>query len=259
MLPTRDSFWGIRCVWHRYFDVFRKSMVYGIVTTFVEPLLYLFAFGYGLGSMIEDVKTGGISIPYKQFVFAGMVGQTLLFQSFFEAAYGSFVRMYYQKIFQAIAVTPITISEVLWGELLWDMTKSLMASCSVLLIGWALSLFSFPSILLALPICVMGGLLFASMGLLVAAKSPTIDMIAYPQFLLIFPMFLFSGVFYPLEQLPSAVQTFAWFLPLTSILSLLRSILLGTPFFFPALLILSTWLVVLVIWSRKSMTLRLIK
>src|ERR1700730_6873359 len=114
---------AIRCVWLHYFDVYRKSLTYGVVTAFVEPLLYLFAFGFGLGSMVGSVKLLGVTLTYRQFIFAGIAGQTLMFQAFFEAAYGSFIRMYYQRIFQAIAVTPITLSEVLWAELIWDASK----------------------------------------------------------------------------------------------------------------------------------------
>src|SRR5262249_45225493 len=111
---------AIRCVWLRYFDVYRKSLTYGIVTTFVEPLLYLFAFGFGLGSIVRKVSMLGVDLSYRQFIFAGIAAQSLMFQGFFEAAYGSFIRMYYQRIFQAIAVTPVTLSEVLWAEILWD-------------------------------------------------------------------------------------------------------------------------------------------
>src|SRR5690242_14350872 len=96
---------SILCVWLRYFAVYRKSLKYAVVTTFVEPLLYLFAFGFGLGVMIGGVRTSGMELTYRQFIFAGIVGQTLMFQGFFEAAYGAFIRMYYQRIFQAIAVT----------------------------------------------------------------------------------------------------------------------------------------------------------
>ena len=81
------------------------------------------------------MKLLGIELTYRQFIFAGIVGQTLLFQGFFEAAYGSFVRMYYQRIFQAIAVTPITLSEVLWAEIMWDASKATFSASVVIGIG----------------------------------------------------------------------------------------------------------------------------
>src|SRR5215469_2760546 len=126
---------AVRCVWLRYFDVYRKSLVYGLVTTFVEPLMYLSAFGFGLGSMVGRVNLLGIELSYRQFIFVGIVAQTLMFQGFFEAAYGSFIRMYYQKIFQAIAVTPITLSEVLWAEIIWDASKATFSASVVMAIG----------------------------------------------------------------------------------------------------------------------------
>src|SRR6476660_144149 len=147
------GWWGIRCVWLRYFDVYRKSIVYSVVTTFVEPLLYLVAFGFGLGGMIKSIHADGAAVSYRQFIFAGIVGQTILFQAFFEAAYGSFIRMYYQRVFQAIATTPITLSEVLWAELIWDASKATFASSAVLLIGTAMGDFSPLGALIALPLC----------------------------------------------------------------------------------------------------------
>ena len=114
-----DSLWGVRCVWLRYFDVLRKSIRYYLVTTFTEPILYLLSFGLGVGALVGSLNVHGVQVSYRSFVLAGIIGQTVLFQGFYEASFGGFVRMYYQKIFSAMAVTPITLSEVLWGELLW--------------------------------------------------------------------------------------------------------------------------------------------
>lgn len=250
---------AIRCVWLRYFDVYCKSLVYGIVTTFVEPLLYLFAFGFGLGSIVGKVHVLGVELTYRQFIFAGIAAQALMFQGFFESAYGSFIRMYYQRIFQAIAVTPITLSEVLWAELFWDASKATFSSGAVLIIGVAMGDFRLPGALLALPLCFVGALLFAGLGLLVAATSRTIEEISYPQYLLIFPMFLFCGVFFPLETLPAYLQWLAWALPLTSIVSLIRTLTLGTPFQPWGFVPIAAWLGVLAPISRRAMTSRLVK
>jgi lipooligosaccharide transport system permease protein len=250
---------AIQCVWLRYFDVYRKSLVYALVTTFTEPLLYLFSFGFGLGSIIGTVKLLGVELTYRQFIFAGIVAQTLMFQGFFEAAYGSFIRMYYQKIFQAIAVTPITLSEVLWAEIMWDASKATFSACVVIMIGIAMGDFHRWGALLALPLCFAGATLFSALGLLVAAKSRTIEEISYPQYLLVFPMFLFCGVFFPLTTLPEYLQWLAWGLPLTSIVSLVRTLTLGTPLQPQVFIVIVVWLAVLVPWSRQAMSRRLIK
>ena len=253
------SLWGIRCVWLRYFDVFKKSLLYYAVTTLTEPILYLFSFGLGVGSLIGSIQFHGQSISYQSFIFSGIIGQTLLFQGFFEASYGGFIRMYYQKIFQAMSVTPITLSEVLWGELLWDSTKATLTAEAVVLIGMLIGDFPAISLITLLPLLFISALLFSSLGLAVAGFSKSIEQISYPQYLLIFPMFLFCGVFYPIEQLPHTLQILAWALPLTSINSLSRWITLGGPFQPQTVPILFVWLIGLVWLARRTMFKRLVK
>jgi lipooligosaccharide transport system permease protein len=250
---------AIRCVWLRYFAVFHKSLKYAVITTFFEPLLYLFAFGFGLGPMIGTVDVLGVRMTYRQFIFAGIVAQTLLFQGFFEAAFGSFIRMYYQRVFQAISVTQITLSEVLWAELIWDASKATFAASAVLTIGIITGDFIAAGAVATLPVAFLSGLLFAALGLLVSAKSKTIEEINYPQFLLIFPMFLFCGVFFPLGNLPVYLQWIAWMLPLTAVVSIVRTLTLGAPLEPGVFVVIPIWLAVLIPWSRKAMSNRLIK
>jgi lipooligosaccharide transport system permease protein len=243
----------------RYFDVFRKSLFYYFVTTLVEPILSLLSFSFGVGSLVKTVHAGGMDVSYRKFIFAGVVGQTLLFQGFFEAAYGGYIRMYYQKIFHSMGTTPITLSEVLWGEIIWDSTKAAMAAVVVAVIGVLFGYFPPLSILLTFPICFIGAMIFSGLGLYVAAGAKTIEQISYPQYLFVFPMFLFCGVFFPIETLPTIVQIAAKFLPLTAILSLLRTVDLGFPFEWWAVPNLVCWWVVFVLVSRRRMLKRLVK
>jgi len=246
-------------VWLRYFAVYRKNLWYGLVTTFVEPILYLMSFGFGLGGVIGEIDAGGgRSVPYRAFVLTGLFGQTLLFQAFFDAAYGGFVRMYYQKVFQAIAVTPVTLSEVLWGELLWCATRATLSASVVVAIGIAIGDFHLMGSLALVPFAFLVGLLFGALGMLIAGWARTIESISYPQYLLIFPMFLFCGVFFPLSNLPGWVQAVASILPLTSVLSIARALALGlegTVWSVPLVLL---WTVILVPAARRSMKRRLL-
>jgi lipooligosaccharide transport system permease protein len=239
--------------------VFMKGFRYYLVTTFLEPLLYLASFGFGVAGLIGNLETDGMPLPYRSFIFSGIIAQTVLFQSFFEGSYGGFVRMYYQKIFQAIAITPITLSEVLWGELIWDATKATLAASVVWLIGVASGTFPVMSFVALVPLCFAASLLFSAMGLTAAAYARTIEELSYPQYLLVFPMFLFCGVFYPIDALPQWLQYIAWAFPLTSLNSLVRSITLGLPFHIQAVPILLAWLLALVPLSRRAMTRRLVK
>jgi len=254
-----NKWWGIYCVWLRYFKVFRKSLIYGIVTTFLEPILYLTSFGFGLGSLVGNIQVDTMTVSYRSFIFSGIVAQTVMFQGFFEAAYGSFIRMYYQKVFQAIAMTPITISELLWAEILWDASKATFSASVVLLIGSVTGDFNPLGALMTIPFCFLCAMLFASLGVLVAAKSKTIEEISYPQYLLIFPMFLFCGVFFPLQQLPDFLEIFAWLLPLTPIVSIIRTNVINLPMNWIAVPVVIGWLLILVPLARHSMTSRLVK
>jgi lipooligosaccharide transport system permease protein len=256
---SMESLWAIRCVWLRYFDVFRKSLFYYAVTTLSEPLLSLLSFGFGVGALVKTLHAGGTVLPYRQFVFAGIVGQTVLFQGFFEAAYGGYIRMYYQKIFHSMGTTPITLSEVLWGELIWDATKGGSAAMAVILIGVLTRDFAPSSLLLAIPLCFIASMMFSGLGLFVAAMSRTIEQISYPQYLFVFPMFLFCGVFYPIETLPHPVQIAACFLPLTAILSLVRTITLGFPMDWWAIPSVVFWWGLFVFIARRKMISRLVK
>ncbi len=253
------SLWGVWCVWQRYFDVFKRNIGYGLFTTFLEPFLFLASFGFGLGVLIPDLHLDGMTVTYRQFVLAGIVGQAVLFQSFFEAAYGGFVRMYYQKIFHAMAMTPITLKEVIMGELLWDASKATFSAFSVILVGMFLGDFSWTGgFLVGLPLVFLGSLLFAALGFLAAAKSASIDAISYPQYIVVFPMFLFCGVFFPLTNLPQVVQWIAWIFPLTSFLSILRSAVLGLHWNIFAPVSMLVWMLILIPWSYRAMQKRLV-
>jgi lipooligosaccharide transport system permease protein len=158
-----------------------------------------------------------------------------------------------------MAVTPITLSEVLWGELLWDASKATAAVVIIASIGVLTGDFPLLAPLAVAPVAFLGALLFSGLGLAVAARARTIEEISYPQYLLVFPMFLFCGVFFPVESLPAGLQWAAWALPLTAVNSLMRTLTLGFPFQPWAIPIVLAWLVLLVSFSRRAMTGRLVK
>jgi len=148
---------------------------------------------------------------------------------------------------------------VLWGELAWDASKATLAAVIIAAIGVPLAGFPLHAPLTVIPLAFVSSLLFAGLGLAVAARARTIEEISYPQYLVVFPMFLFCGVFFPVEQLPPLLQGLAWALPLTSVNSLMRTLTLGFPFEPWAVAILAAWLVALVAYSRRAMFGRLVK
>jgi lipooligosaccharide transport system permease protein len=157
-----------------------------------------------------------------------LISISLMYSSFFECTYGSFVRMYYQKTFDAIIATPISIEEVMAGELLWGATRSLITSLIVIMVVGAFGLISSPLFILILLVAFLGGLMFSAMGMVFTSLAPSIDFFNYPAFLFITPMFLLSGTFFPLTSLPPFMQDFAQaFLPLTHIVNLNRGLMVG--------------------------------
>ena len=212
-------------VWQRDFDVFTKTIFVNFLPALLEPILYLAAFGVGLGSLITGTIEG---TSYIQFIGPGLVSIAVMYGAFFECTYASFVRMYFQKTFDAIIATPINLDEVIAGELLWGATRATINGTIVLAIVAAFGLVSSPLALLIPALAFLGGLLFASIGMCFTALASNIDFFNFPSFLYITPMFLLSGTFFPLTVLPEAIQTIAFtILPLTHLVGLTRALTLG--------------------------------
>jgi lipooligosaccharide transport system permease protein len=193
----------------------------------MEPVLYVLAFGIGMGSLIGSVAYQGRELAYLDFMVPGVLAVAIMFWSYFETTFASFVRMYYQRTFDAITATPILVEDVICGEWLWGATKSLLAGTLILMAVSVFGIVSWPSALLVIPISIVGGLLFAALGLVTTAVSPSIETFNLPTFLVIFPMFLFSGTFFPLDILPEWAMAIALALPLTHISYLVRAACLG--------------------------------
>ncbi len=225
---------GSILVWRRNADVFFKTWKTNFLPSILEPLLYLLAFGLGFGGLITAITYFGIGVSYARFLAPGLIAISVMYSAFFECTYGSFVRMHFQKTFDAIIATPVTIEDVIVGEILWGATKSLANATLVLIVVEALGLTLLPAILFTSPaviliplICFAGGLLFASIAMIFTAVVPNIDSFNYPFYLLITPMFLLSGTFFPLYLL-GPVEPFALLLPLTHVTNLIRDFCFGT-------------------------------
>jgi lipooligosaccharide transport system permease protein len=209
--------------WQRNRDVFTKTYRVNFIPPFLEPLLYLFALGFGLGTFLGKIE----GITYTTFIAPALISISVMNSAFFECTYGSFVRMYYQKTFDAMIATPLSLEDVIAGELLWGATRSLINGTIILLVVSAFGLVNFSLALLILPIAFLGGFLFASLGMIFTAISPNIDTLNYPTFLFITPMLLFSGTFFPLSVLPNALQKLALaVLPLANLVSINRGLTL---------------------------------
>ncbi len=214
-------------VLRRNVDVFLKTIKVNFLPSLLEPIIYLAAFGLGLGGFIPNIN----GQPYINFLAPALVAIAIMNGSFFECTFGSFVRMYYQKTFDAIVATPVSVEEVVAGELLWGATRSTINATIVLVVIAAVSPFTniplvtTPLALLVPAIAFFGGLLFSAIAMCFTATAPNIDFFNYPSFLFVTPMLFLCGTFFPLSGQSAILQSFAMtVLPLTYIVNITRGV-----------------------------------
>ncbi|TCV88165.1 ABC transporter permease [Sulfurirhabdus autotrophica] len=211
-------------VWRRNFMVWKKLAIPSILGNLADPMLYMLGLGYGLGGLLPQVS----GVPYITFLAAGTVAYSTMNSATFETLYSAFSRMHVQKTWEAIMNGPLILDDVMLGELLWAASKSLLSGIAILLIIWVLGLQqSWLLSLWILPLVVLIGFCFAGMGLVMTAVSPSYDFFMYYFTLVITPMVLLCGVFFPVSQLPPLLQTVSVILPLTHAIELVRPLLLG--------------------------------
>ena len=210
-------------VWWRNLLVFRKNWKANIMFNFVEPVFYLLAMGYGLGSYVQAV--GGL--PYLHYLGPGLVASSAMWATAAECTYDSFVRLHYQKVYDAIIATPVSVEEVVVAEILYGAFKSVLYGSVIVVVLFFFGLVHSPWVLLVPAVLVLVGLVFAELSMIWTSFTPRIETFNYFFTLIITPMFLFAGVFFPVEGLPAFVRAVSWFTPLYHAASLTRALILG--------------------------------
>jgi lipooligosaccharide transport system permease protein len=211
-------------VWRRNIDVFFKTIKVNFLPSLLEPIIYLVAFGFGLGGFIPQIE----GQPYINFLAPALVAIAIMNGSFFECTFASFVRMYFQKTFDAIVATPVSLEEVVAGEILWGATRATINATIVLVVIGLFGLITTPLFLLIPVVAFFGGLMFSAIAMCFTAVAPNIDFFNYPAFLFLTPMTFISGTFFPLTSLPIVAQGVATaILPLTHLVNISRSLITG--------------------------------
>lgn len=218
---------SLRCfpVWRRNAQVWLKLSGPSLVGNFGEPLLYLLALGYGLGGFIGEVD----GLPYIVFLATGIVCSSAMNTATFECLYSAYTRMKVQETWSAMLAAPLSLDDIVLGEALWAGTKSLISAGAILLVAALLGLVDGWQAVGVLPLAFLLGSCFGAMALVVTAISPSYDFFLYYFTLVITPMFLLSGVFFPLESVPGWVQAGVQLLPLYHIVEVVRPLMTGRP------------------------------
>jgi len=231
---------GAARVWLRNFTVYRHTFKFNILPNFFEPVFYLLSMGIGLGAYVA-----GVADSYLAWVAPGLLAASAMNGATFEVTYNVFVKIVFDRTYDAILSTPITVEEIAAGEIAWAVTRAGIYGAAFLVVMAAFGLVTTPLALLAIPASLLIGLVFAGIGLTFTALNRQIDLYSYYFTLFLTPLFLFSEIFFPLDRMPEALRVLALATPLYHAVRLCRYLLLGTN---PGAALASTvWLAVVAI------------
>lgn len=209
-------------VWRRNAAIYRRTFSLNIVPNFFEPFFYLLAMGLGLGAYLTKVR----GFDYIDFIAPGLIATAALNGASLEVTFNCFVKMHFGKVYDAIATTPLTPEDIGLGEILWATSRGVLYGIIFVGASAGFGVIHSPLVVLVPFALVLTGLMFAVMGLIYTTLAPTIDYFSYYWTMYIAPMFLFSGIFFPLDRTPEWAQAIAWFMPLHQAVNLVRALML---------------------------------
>ncbi|UCC99090.1 MAG: ABC transporter permease [Phycisphaerales bacterium] len=212
-------------VWFRHMRVYTKNLLSNGFPPFLEPLIFLVGVGLGLGKYITEPMGG---LKYIEFLGAGLLVTTAMFTAAFECSFGTFIRLEFEKVYDGMLAAPMTVNNLIVGEMLWAGTKGLFFSFAVLCILSAFKIITLPYGLLAPFVGFLTGVMFGALSLLVTSFVKTINHFNFYFTGFISPMFFFSGVVFPVESLPYFVRPLAELVPLTHSVRLVRAVCQNT-------------------------------
>ncbi|WP_207632219.1 ABC transporter permease [Occultella kanbiaonis] len=219
---------GWRAVFGYWFAVYKRIWRSTVISSFLAPLLYLAGMGYGLGALIDSGdRTAVPGVPYVAFVATGLVAAQAMMTASAETTYNVFGAIKWLHTYDAMLVTPLRVVDLVRGHLVYVLMRLTLVAGVFVGVALALRAMDGPLALAAVPAAVLGGLAFATP---IYAFSATLDSeqgFNVLQRFIIMPLFLFSGTFFPLAQLPVALQVFGWVSPLTHTVALTRALGLG--------------------------------
>jgi lipooligosaccharide transport system permease protein len=222
--PWRTPALSLRAwpVFRRNLLVWRKLAVPSLIGNIAEPLIWLVAFGYGMGALVGRVRFEGGEVPYILFLASGSICMSAMNAASFEALYSAFSRMHVQKTWDGIMNAPVALDDIVLAEMLWAAYKAIFTATAILLVMLALNISHSPKLLVAWVVLLGAGVTFASIALIFNALAKGYDFFTYYFTLFLTPMMFLSGVFFPREQLPGVIRAFSEWLPLTSAVELVR-------------------------------------
>jgi len=209
--------------------VYRRTWRGGLFTTFLAPVMFLLAMGVGLGTFVDSSTSGGMDgVPYLVFLAPGLLASQAMQTAAGEAMYPIMSAITWNRTFQSMISTPITAMHVVFGTSLWMVVRLTIVSVAFVIV---MVIFGATDILRGvamMPVAVLTGLAFA-LPIMAYTVTRTGDG-SFPSInrFIVTPLFIFSGVFFPVTELPAFLQPIAYATPLWNGVSLARGIAIGT-------------------------------
>lgn len=252
LFPRFDQ--GARRVWERNLIAWLKVYRSTLALNFGEPFLNLLALGFGLGAYVAKLQ----DVTFAEFIAPGLLASAAMMGVSYDMAFSGHSRIN-RGVYDSMVTGPLEVPSIVGGELLWEATRSVIYSSVFLLVVTLMGLVRSPLAFLIPPLMFLSGLIFAIPALWVAAWARFEDQLFYYFTLIVTPMFMFSGVFFPVESLPAAARTAVWFSPLFHTVSIARVLALGreTAAVWPDLLWLAAAGLVLMPWPVRALSRRL--
>jgi len=225
-------------VWMRNFTVYRKTWKMNILPNFFEPVFYLVAMGLGLGAYLTQAMEG---VRYLVYIAPGLIVASAMNGATFETTYNVFVKMHFAKTYQAVTATPVNLEDAVLGEALWGVTRGMVYGTIFALVTAMFGLGGGWRVVLMIPVILLTAWMFAGLGLLFTSLIRVIDLYGFYYTLWLTPLFLFSGIFFPVSGLPPWARTAAWFTPLFHCVNLGKAAIHGHAG--PGILVDAAWVV----------------
>jgi lipooligosaccharide transport system permease protein len=217
--------------------VFSKLWKGALLPQFLDPLFYLVALGFGLGTYVASIN----GEDYRDFLAPGLIASAAMWAAAFECTYNVYLRMNETRLYDAVLSTPVEVQDLVAGDLTWSAIRSTIYGTVFLLVVTAFGLIESPWAVVLPPLVALGGLCMSVVAYTFTALIPRIDLYSYFFTLGITPMFLFSGIFFPFDELPRFAEVIAWFTPLYHSVEISRAMATGPG---PMVLVHAAWLVV---------------
>jgi lipooligosaccharide transport system permease protein len=219
--------WRARRLVERNIMVYRHQWII-IFSGVFEPIFYLIGIGLGIGGIIENLTLpDGREISYVAYVAPALMATAAMNGAVFETIFNVFFKLNFAKIYDGVLATPMGITEIAIGEMMWALMRAALYAVAMFLIMLVFGLVLSPWGLLTVPAALLVAAAFSAAGLAGTAYLRTVNDFDVPMGLIVMPMFLFSGTFFPVEAYPLPIQVFMELTPLYHSINLIRGLSLG--------------------------------